>query len=312
MMRSGTSPAGSIAAFFWSQSDVTSSHRIVTPAASSSCDTHSMSTIRPVRPCLTTSTSRTSPSVSSSPPPEQPATSSAAAATAAVAATWVALLVLLIVESFQTCGAPPACATGGAAGRRGLTCGTVPSVIQRCQYLCHLSTRERWAREPDAVARPRGARMSTPPSITVHVGGPSSRRTSPELWGLFLEDINDALDGGLNADLVRNGDFEATAADAPGWHALTGWDAEPARAVSVRSDAPLSSTNATFARMTAEGSPVSLRNGGYDPAGMLLRAGRYRLRLAARTVDRGSLDARLVATGGDGVLASAPLALSAP
>src|SRR5690606_11887808 len=37
-----------------------------------------------------------------------------------------------------------------------------------------------------------------------------------------------------------------------------------------------------------------------------------RLRLAARTVDRGSLDARLVATGGDGVLASAPLALSAP
>src|SRR5690606_2806724 len=38
----------------------------------------------------------------------------------------------------------------------------------------------------------------------------------------------------------------------------------------------------------------------------------YRLRLAARTVDRGSLDARLVATGGDGVLASAPLALSAP
>src|SRR5690606_9981622 len=154
--------------------------------------------------------------------------------------------------------------------------------------------------------------MSTPPSITVHVGGPSGRRTSPELWGLFLEDINDALDGGLNADLVRNGDFEATAADAPGWHALTGWDAEPARAVSVRSDAPLSSTNATFARMTAEGSPVSLRNGGYDPAGMLLRAGRYRLRLAARTVDRGSLDARLVATGGDGVLASAPLALSAP
>ncbi|HLV53942.1 MAG TPA: alpha-L-arabinofuranosidase C-terminal domain-containing protein [Actinotalea caeni] len=154
--------------------------------------------------------------------------------------------------------------------------------------------------------------MSTPPSITVHVGGPSGRRTSPELWGLFLEDINDALDGGLNADLVRNGDFEATAADAPGWHALTGWDAEPARAVSVRSDAPLSSTNATFARMTAEGSPVSLRNGGYDPSGMLLRAGRYRLRLAARTVDRGSLDARLVATGGDGVLASAPLALSAP
>jgi len=43
---------------------------------------------------------------------------------------------------------------------------------------------------------------------TVIIGRPTGREVSNDLWGLFLEDINYSLDGGLNADLVRNGDFE--------------------------------------------------------------------------------------------------------
>src|SRR5215207_1756911 len=91
--------------------------------------------------------------------------------------------------------------------------------------------------------------------IDVHVGKPTARQVSPDLWGLFLEDINYSLDGGLNADLVRNGDFEATPADHPGWGPLTGWTVEPGGgAVQVRSAEPVSSANATHVRLEPGGS----------------------------------------------------------
>ncbi|MFI2363364.1 alpha-L-arabinofuranosidase C-terminal domain-containing protein [Promicromonospora sp. NPDC019610] len=116
--------------------------------------------------------------------------------------------------------------------------------------------------------------------VTIHVQEPTGTRVSPDLWGLFLEDINYALDGGLNADLVRNGDFEATSADRPGWGPLTGWDPEGgADGVQVRSACPVSAANATYVRLT-EGS--RLTNRGYDLEGMLVREGTYRLRLAVR------------------------------
>src|SRR5437868_1607342 len=35
-------------------------------------------------------------------------------------------------------------------------------------------------------------------------------RVSPTLYGLFFEEINHAGDGGLNAEMVRNGSFEET------------------------------------------------------------------------------------------------------
>lgn len=155
--------------------------------------------------------------------------------------------------------------------------------------------------------------MITAPATTVSILGPAGRSVSPDLWGLFLEDINYALDGGLNADLVRNGDFEASPADAPGWHALTGWHAPTPERVQVRSDAPLSTANAAFIRLTATEGPASLVNAGYDPAGMLVEPGSYRLRLAARTVVAGTAHALLVAadTRAEPV-ASAPLALADP
>ena len=49
---------------------------------------------------------------------------------------------------------------------------------------------------------------------------------SPLLWGLFLEDINHAVDGGLYAELVKNGSFEfgpkAAMANKHGWQAEEG------------------------------------------------------------------------------------------
>ncbi|GGM44286.1 alpha-L-arabinofuranosidase C-terminal domain-containing protein [Promicromonospora citrea] len=139
---------------------------------------------------------------------------------------------------------------------------------------------------------------SSPNDVTIHVQQPTGTRVSQDLWGLFLEDINSALDGGLNADLVRNGDFEATPADRPGWGPLTGW--EPRGDVRVRSDRPVSAANATYVRLAA-GS--RLTNRGYDPAGMLVPEGTSRLRLAVRRAAPSAAAHASLTTADGGVLA---------
>ncbi|HEV6955203.1 MAG TPA: alpha-L-arabinofuranosidase C-terminal domain-containing protein [Promicromonospora sp.] len=141
--------------------------------------------------------------------------------------------------------------------------------------------------------------MTTSPNdVAIHVQQPTGTRVSQDLWGLFLEDINYALDGGLNADLVRNGDFEATPADRPGWGPLTGW--EPTEGVQVRSDRPVSAANATHVRLTA-GS--RLTNRGYDPDGMLVPAGTSRLRLAVRRATPSATAHASLTTADGGALA---------
>ena len=44
-------------------------------------------------------------------------------------------------------------------------------------------------------------------TITVDVGNPG-HEVSPTLFGIFLEDINLSVDGGLYPELVRNRSFE--------------------------------------------------------------------------------------------------------
>lgn len=128
---------------------------------------------------------------------------------------------------------------------------------------------------------PQGLRQ-----IEVEVGRPLGRTVSPDLWGLFLEDINFSLDGGLNADLVRNGDFEAGPADRPGWGPLTAWSVE-AGTVTVASADPISQTNATYVRMAPE-DVARLVNHGYGEHGMALPGGDLRLSLAARSLAAGA------------------------
>ena len=122
-------------------------------------------------------------------------------------------------------------------------------------------------------------------SIDIVVGAATGRTVSPALWGLFLEDINFSLDGGLNADLVRNGDFEAGPADHPGWGPLTGWTVEAGEAL-VRSAEPVSSANATHVRLRGAG--ARLANSGYNDDGMPVPAPILRLRLRARAADAGA------------------------
>lgn len=98
--------------------------------------------------------------------------------------------------------------------------------------------------------------------FTIRVGAPGAD-AAPDLWGLFIEDLNDALDGGLNAELVRNGDFEFNEADREGWHALTGWDT--VGEVEVRREEPVHENNAHYLRVVG---PAVLVNEGWDGIGL--------------------------------------------
>ncbi|GAB4004932.1 hypothetical protein GCM10029992_51330 [Glycomyces albus] len=127
--------------------------------------------------------------------------------------------------------------------------------------------------------------------ISIDVGAWEGAETAPDLWGLFVEDLNDALDGGLNAEGVRNGDFEFDDADQNGWQSLTGWAVDGD--VRVRTDDPVHPNNAHYVRLNG---PAVLENEGWDGVGV--EAGR-RLRLTcfARTLQE---PARLAAAVGDG------------
>lgn len=148
-----------------------------------------------------------------------------------------------------------------------------------------------------------------PATLDVVVGAPVGRQISPDLWGVFLEDINFALDGGLNADLVRNGDFEAGPADRAGWGPLTGWSVAAGQ-VAVASARPVSSANATHASLVGTpGAVARLVNRGYGAEAMPVGAQEYGLSLMARTDDPGAQLSAGLAVAGTALGASTALAL---
>ncbi len=50
-----------------------------------------------------------------------------------------------------------------------------------------------------------------------------SKSISPNLFGIFFEDLNYAADGGLYAELVQNRSFEYSPSDIDNWHDETNW-----------------------------------------------------------------------------------------
>lgn len=116
---------------------------------------------------------------------------------------------------------------------------------------------------------------------------------SPDLFGVFFEDLNHAADGGLYAELVQNRSFEYTPAHRPEWHALTAWELlerdGAAGSVSVAVEAPPHPANPHYAVLrtttaSTAGRGAGLRNEGFD--GVAVREGeRYDVSLFARLAD---------------------------
>jgi alpha-L-arabinofuranosidase len=121
------------------------------------------------------------------------------------------------------------------------------------------------------------------------------KKISPDLFGLFFEDINYSADGGLYAELVQNRSFEYNPAERREWHPLSYWEyVTPGFSygkISVETTVPVHPNNPHYLVLDIEHigkesqytgiSGVGIKNSGFD--GMVIRTGEnYNFSLFAR------------------------------
>ena len=110
--------------------------------------------------------------------------------------------------------------------------------------------------------------FAQPTTVTVQAGTPG-KAISPDLVGIFFEDLNYAADGGLYAELVQNRSFDYSAADFKDRNSLTAWklvQREGAQgSLAVETADPLNPVNASYAVLTVEktGPGAGLQNEGF-------------------------------------------------
>ena len=125
-----------------------------------------------------------------------------------------------------------------------------------------------------------------PLTVTVQAGAPG-KAVSPDLVGIFFEDLNYAADGGLYAELIQNRSFDYSPVDHKDWTALTAWklvQRDGAQgSVAIETASPLNAQNPGYAVLstTTTSRGVGLLNEGFD--GIPVKAGdTYDVSLFAR------------------------------
>lgn len=122
--------------------------------------------------------------------------------------------------------------------------------------------------------------------ITIYTNQP--KEISPDLFGIFFEDLNYAADGGLYAELIQNRSFEYSSADHPDWNFLTGWEILQSSgkcSISLETEAPIHPNNPHYLVLNAQAANggIGLRNRGFD--GIPLMSGEnYNVSLFARAL----------------------------
>jgi alpha-L-arabinofuranosidase len=112
---------------------------------------------------------------------------------------------------------------------------------------------------------------------TVVVDVNAGKPISPDLVGIFFEDLSYAADGGLYAELVQNRSFEYSATEQPTWGPLTSWEFIKRNGgtgeIWVDSSCPIHPNNLHCAliQITSAGEGVGLSNAGFD--GIPVKAG---------------------------------------
>jgi len=115
-----------------------------------------------------------------------------------------------------------------------------------------------------------------PATVTVEAGS-AGKPISPDLVGIFFEDISYAVDGGLYAELVQNRSFEYSALENLDWTPLTSWERvmrDGGRGSLDLTDAvPLHPDNPHYIVVETQepGGGVGLANSGFD--GIPVQAG---------------------------------------
>ncbi len=93
----------------------------------------------------------------------------------------------------------------------------------------------------------------------------SSKAISPDLIGIFFEDINYAADGGIYAELVQNRDFEYSKLDRGNWNAQTSWTLKgEGTEWTISTDEPIHKNNAHYSVLNTTKVGASLVNEGFE------------------------------------------------
>ena len=147
-----------------------------------------------------------------------------------------------------------------------------------------------------------GALALTPPpqTITVDAAHPGAA-ISPQMFGIFFEDINFAADGGIYPELVKNRSFEFQE-PFTGWHAILSATLAkgiiaPKGEISIRTDSPLNATNPHYLRVRAYEPGYGFYNTGFRGMG-IQNGAEYRLSAYVRTTGPATISATL--SGGAG------------
>lgn len=118
-------------------------------------------------------------------------------------------------------------------------------------------------------------------TVTAQTGNviTGGKKISPDLFGLFFEDINYAADGGLYAELVQNRSFEYSPTDNRQWHPLSFWEyITPGFSygkINIETNNPVHANNPHYAVLTIEhiGS-VPVNNSNRQPLPASITTGR--------------------------------------
>lgn len=124
---------------------------------------------------------------------------------------------------------------------------------------------------------------------------------SPQMFGIFFEDINFAADGGLYPELIKNRSFEF---DTPltGWHEVMGYSAgkgidNPKGELSIHTEDPLNATNPHYLRARVYEPGYGFWNSGFR--GMGVKSGaEYRFSAYVRSNGAKAIRATLTDEGG--------------
>lgn len=142
--------------------------------------------------------------------------------------------------------------------------------------------------------------LSAQAQVLVNVDTNPTKTVSPDLYGIFFEDINNAADGGLYAELIRNRSFEDDSKAIPTW-TVNG------ASYQLITKGLLNKAQGHALELTFNGSKLqTLTNDGFW--GINAVQGRpYKLSLWVKGKYNGTVKAQLVSADGKTVYAEAPV-----
>ena len=140
----------------------------------------------------------------------------------------------------------------------------------------------------------------------LELSGKTSKKITPDMVGLFFEDINFAADGGLYAEMIENHSFEAVKScgenhnyvlQEDNLYAWASTDKQPKNLI-ISFNQPVSQNNPHYLRFIAKKAGEGFSNKAYD--GISLKKGmKYKLSFYAREVDypKGNITALITKKG---------------